>query len=132
VAGGGLYGIPDSGENGLAAQLARAMKQAPTGARGAAAAPTARGAQAASQAAAPKAAQAASAQAMKEMGAGIDLAMKRTFTDSINVTFLMAALIGAGAVLVAFFIEGKRRVRRGALQLAPREGMEEEQIAAGE
>jgi hypothetical protein len=55
--------------------------------------------------------QAAAAHAIKEVGAGIDLAMKRSFTDSINVTFLMAAMIGAGAVVVAFFIEEKRRVR---------------------
>ena len=117
VAGGGLYGIPDSGENGLAAQMARAMKQTPAGA------------QAAQGAAAPLA---APAPAMKEIGAGIDLAMKRSFTDSINVTFLMAALIGAGAVVVALFIEGRRRVRRGARQLVPAESAEEQQIAVGE
>jgi EmrB/QacA subfamily drug resistance transporter len=119
VAGGGLYGVPDGGENGLAAQLARAMRPK-----------TATGAQT-PQAASPSQ-QAAAAQMMKDMGAGIDLAMKRSFTDSINVTFLMAALIGAVAVVVAFFIEGKRRVRRGAKQLVPAEGAGEEQIAAGE
>ena len=118
VAGGGLYGVPDSGENGLAAQLARTMTPGAIGARAA-------GPVSAAQ-------QARAAEGLREIGAGIDLAMKRSFTDSINVTFLMAALIGAGAVVVAFFIEGKRRVRRGARQLAPSTGAEEEPIAAGE
>ena len=125
VAGGGLYGVPDGGENGLQAQLARVMKPS--------AAPGAPGAQSPQAPQAPTPAQQAqAAQEMKEMGAGIDLALKRSFTDSINVTFLMAALIGAGAVVVAFFIEGKRRVRRGARQLASVAGAEEEQMAVGE
>ncbi len=96
VAAGGLYGVPDSGENGLGAQLGRTMK------------PTA------------------------DTAAGIDLAMKRAFTDGINVTFLMAALIGMGAVAVAFFVEGKRRVRRGAKQVAPVDDLAGEPVAAGE
>jgi MFS family permease len=78
VAGGGLYGVPDSGKNGLAAQLAAAMQGQP----------------------------------MKEMGAGIDLAMKRSFTDSINDTFRIAALIGIGAVAVALFIAGNQSARK--------------------
>jgi hypothetical protein len=35
--------------------------------------------------------------------------MKQSFTDSINTTFLMSALIGAAAVGVAFLMKGKRR-----------------------
>jgi EmrB/QacA subfamily drug resistance transporter len=103
VGGGGLYGMPDGGENGLAAQLQAAMK--PTGVK-------ASGAMAPAVAAAPH----TSASRMKEMAAGIDLAMKRSFTDSINDTFRIASLIGLGAVVVAFFIAGKKKVRRG---LAP-------------
>jgi len=116
VAGGGLYGMPDSGENSLAAQISRAMKPKTT--------------DAAPQPPSP-AQQAQAAQVMKEIGAGIDLAMRRSFTDGINVTFIMAALIGAGAVAVAFFIQGKRRVRPGARQVAPAEEAAP-QIAAGE
>jgi EmrB/QacA subfamily drug resistance transporter len=107
VSGGGLYGVPDGGGNGLAAQLQAAMR--PTGTQMSAAAH------------------------MKEMTAGIDLAMKSSFTDGINDTFRIAALVGLGAVVVAFFIFGKKRVAvpiaRAPLAEADREP---EKVAVGE
>jgi len=80
VAAGGLYGVPDSSENGLGAQLARGRGTSAPG--------------------------------------GIDLALKRSFTDSINQTFLIAALIGLAAVVVSLFVAGRLRVRAGAKKIA--------------
>jgi EmrB/QacA subfamily drug resistance transporter len=95
VAGGGLYGVPDNGPNSLSAQLMAAMK--PLAAAGAATIqPSAT-------------VRATAATQMKEIGAGVELAMKQSFTDSINRTFILAALIGVGAVAVAFFMTGSRR-----------------------
>jgi hypothetical protein len=113
VAGGGLYGMPQSGPNGLAARLAAAMG--------------------ASQAARPALTTAQADQMMKQIGLGIDGAMKASFTDSLNRAFLMAALIGAGAVLVAFFIAGgARAARKGAKRIAPESDDAEEALAVGE
>ncbi len=95
VSSGGLYGMSDDGPNGLAAQLAKSMR--PPAATGTAMRQ-------------PSAAElAAAGQQMKEMGAGVELSMKRSFTDGINDTFRLAALIGVGAVIVAFFMAGSRR-----------------------
>lgn len=80
VAAGGLYGVPDSSENGLGAQLARVSGTSAPG--------------------------------------GIDLALKRSFTDSINQTFLIAALIGLAAVVVSLFVAGRLRVRADAKKIA--------------
>jgi MFS family permease len=127
VAAGGLYGVPDNGPNGLAARLMAAMKPA------AAAAETQQ----------PSAADlAAAAQRMKEMGTGVELAMKSSFTDSINETFRLAALIGVGAVAVAFFMAGTRRRKLAVaapssadsprVQPMPNDAEPEEGIAVGE
>jgi len=55
---------------------------------------------------------AAAAPQVKDLSVGVDHAMKQSFTDSINATFLMSALVGAGAVGVAFMMKGKRRQKR--------------------
>ena len=47
---------------------------------------------------------------VKEVAVGVDHAIKQSFTDSINTTFLMSALIGAAAVGVAFLFPPRRRV----------------------
>ncbi len=85
LAGGGLYGAAD-GQTALASKLTAAMMPA-----------------AGTKVSAP------SADVVRQIGAGIDRAMKASFTDSINVSFIMAALIGAGAVLIAFFVQGNRK-----------------------
>ena len=67
---------------------------------------------------------------------GIQLALKQSFTDGINQTFRIAALIGIGAVLVSLLMAGRRRlalvVKRGAGAAAPRPDEEEEDLASGE
>lgn len=93
VSAGGLYGVPDNSENGLAAQLARSV---PPG------------------------------RDMKTLGAEVDLALKQSFTDGINMTFLMAAAVGAAAVVVALFASGNRKVRRDAKKIIE----EDEPLAA--
>jgi EmrB/QacA subfamily drug resistance transporter len=124
VTEGGLYGLSDNGPNGLAAQMAAAMKP-PAGAAAAPAAAPVTGAT--------PAAPAAASASMKEIGAGIELAMKRSFTDSINKTFLLAALVGVGAVVASFFMTGKRREPTVTVIEAPAEAPEEEApIAVGE
>ncbi len=95
VSAGGLYGLSDGGPNGLSSQLMAAMQ------------PKASHGQAPRQPTAQEAALAG--ERMKEMGAGVQLAMKESFTDSINDTFRIAALIGAGAVIVALLMKGNRR-----------------------
>jgi MFS family permease len=45
----------------------------------------------------------------KETAAGIQLALKRSFTDGVNDTFRIAAIVGAGAVLVSLLMAGRRR-----------------------
>ena len=87
VAGGGLYGVPDEGANGLSARLA------------------------------------AAAPGMKDMAAGVDHAMRQSFTDSINTTFLMSALIDAAAVGVAFLMKGRRKPRQESAEDPAREIM---------
>ncbi len=96
VAAGGLYGVPDNSENGLAAQLTRAVEPA---------------------------------RRTKALGAGIDLALKRSFTDGINETFLIAALIGAAAVVVALFVARRPGMRENAKKIVEED---EELVAAGE
>ena len=95
VQNGGLYGMPDNGPNGLTAQLAAAMK--PTGQA------------ATTQAAAGQASAQPTATQMLAMGAGIELAMKRSFTDSINNTFRIAAIIGVGAAAVSLLMSAASR-----------------------
>ncbi len=123
VAGGGLYGMADSGPSSLAAQLQKAM---------------AAGRPAAQRA--PKATETgAAAQQMKEIGDGVALAMKESFTDGVNDTFRIAALVGLGAVLVSLLTAGRRKPRAAALTredavpLAERvTESTEERIAVGE
>jgi EmrB/QacA subfamily drug resistance transporter len=106
VQGGGLYGISDSGPNGLTAQLMAAMK--PAG--GDVKAPAAPAASAAATGSASAAASAsASAAQMQTIGSGIERSMKQSFTDSVNDTFRIAAIIGAGAVAVSFLMAAGRR-----------------------
>jgi EmrB/QacA subfamily drug resistance transporter len=90
VAAGGIYGVPDSSENGLGAQLARAGAT-PSGA--------------------------------------IDLALKRSFTDGINETFVAAALIGAAAAAVSLFVR-RTRGSRAAREEARKVIAGEETLAA--
>ena len=85
VAGGGLYGGGD-GQAALTSKLTAAMMPA-----------------AGAHVSAP------SADVLRQIGAGIDRAMKAAFTESINVSFILAALIGAGAVLIALFVQGARK-----------------------
>ena len=95
VRDGGLYGMSDQGPNSLSAQLGKAM-QPPAGAPRqplTAAQTAAMGAQ------------------MKAMGDGVARAMKQTFTDSVNDTFRIAALVGVGAVLVSLLMAGRRKPR---------------------
>ena len=127
VAGGGLYGMADNGPDGLAAQLQKAMGAS-------------RPAASSTTASHPTAAEtAAAAQQMKAIGDGIALAMKESFTDGVNDTFRIAALVGAGAVLVSLLMAGRRKprvaavTREDAVPLAERvTERTEEGIAVGE
>jgi EmrB/QacA subfamily drug resistance transporter len=95
---GGVYGMPDDGPGGLAAQVGAALPFA--GASGE-----------------------APALRPQEMAAAIDRAMKQGFTDGVNDTFRVAALIGAAAVLVSLLMTriGSRRETE-APTIAPSEG----------
>jgi EmrB/QacA subfamily drug resistance transporter len=117
VAGGGLYGIPGDAEHGLAAELSAALR--PVGGAASAADPV------------------KAARMMKDMGAGIDAAMKASFTDSINQTFFIAALIGFGAVGASLLVSGKRKTRAEVRELplgarAASRDDEQEKMAVGE
>jgi hypothetical protein len=60
------------------------------------------------------------AQLPQSLASGIELAMKRSFTDSVNVTFELAALIGLAAVLVSLLMAGARKRAVAAAAEAPR------------
>ena len=107
---GGLYGMPDNGPNGLAAQLKAAMP-------------------AALEASAPS----------EAIGKGIDLAMKQSFTDGVNETFRIAAIIGACAMLVSLLMTAVKRPKlvpatrsRGSAPSAAPDLEADQRIAVGE
>jgi EmrB/QacA subfamily drug resistance transporter len=73
----------------------------------------------------------------KEMADGIQRAMKQTFTDGVNDTFRIAALVGVAAVLVSLLMSGHRRpalsVARGSpAEAAARAPGDDQDMAAGE
>lgn len=67
---------------------------------------------------------------------GIQLALKESFTDGVNQTFRIAALVGVGAALVSLLMAGRRRpalvVERGTDAAAPQAFADEEDLASGE